>query len=782
MVKLKLLTVAITLLVLCEMVPGCAVGPRAEFEADVTDGQVPLSVTFTNKSKNASELQWDFGDGSTTTTSITEETVVHDYIKAGTLTVTLTAIKGGEPTETNTATLSITVNPGALDTVTIPPIEVAAGGTKQLEPIAIDKYGNRVSQVDVNWALTNENAGSITRDGLFTSAEVARTFVDAVEVEVAQGELIRTTTASVTITAGEMRQVVIAPNPAEIGMEMTQQFMAVGADQYGNRISGLSFNWSVENGGGTIDDSGLFTAGDTPGNYGDTVRAEATQGDINLSATASVAVEADRIIFISDFNDEQRDIYIMNADGSNVERLTNTPEGESWCSCSPDGRRIIYDYYTAAGGIMAMNDDGSWTIPIINNDSETVHVYPDWSSDGTKIAFIRATPVRGGGIKNTDMFVMDVDGGNVTQLTDTAEDECFPSWSPDSTQIAYCIGKKGQPRRIFSISIDGSNRQRLAGAADNIAPTWSPDGTQIAYASNRDDGEGEIYVMNADGTRDRRLTSTMRGNILPDWSPDGMKIVFASERDSIGRWDMYVMDTDGSNVTRLTHYAAKVMVPFWVPRKVGVEVTEASVIIPNASALGVMTTQEVTAQAAKSVVRVSTDLASGSGVIIDSDGLILTNNHVISSANEIVVYMEDGTSYTGTVDAKDLVRDLAIIKIEATELPPLKLGDVSQLDLGQQVLVLGYPLGSEKIIPTGGLVSAIEYDSGRNITWVQTDSAINPGNSGGPLLNLQGEVVGIVSAKLVGFAIEGIGFAISTNTVNTYLPRLEAGETITAFR
>ncbi len=98
------------------------------------------------------------------------------------------------------------------------------------------------------------------------------------------------------------------------------------------------------------------------------------------------------------------------------------------------------------------------------------------------------------------------------------------------------------------------------------------------------------------------------------------------------------------------------------------------------------------------------------------------------------------------------------------------------------MVVLGYPLETDKVTVTSGLVSAIEFDSGRNITWVQTDSAINPGNSGGAMLDLRGKVIGVVSAKLIGVAVEGVGFAISANTVNTFLPRLKAGETITAFK
>ena len=219
------------------------------------------------------------------------------------------------------------------------------------------------------------------------------------------------------------------------------------------------------------------------------------------------------------------------------------------------------------------------------------------------------------------------------------------------------------------------------------------------------------------------------------------------------------MDRDGSNMTRLTTNSAQDYLPRWAPRKRGIEVTEASVIIPDASTLRTKTVEKV----------------------IDPGGLVLTNNHVIKDAEKITVYLEDGTSYTGTVEARDLVHDLALVKIEATNLPYLELGDLSQAGLGQQAIVLGYPLGEEDITVTSGLVSSIKFDSGRNITWVQTDSAINPGNSGGPMLNLQGQVIGIVSAKMVGIAVEGLGFAISANTVNTYLPQLEAGVTITAF-
>lgn len=787
MKRSKLLIAVTTLTLVGVMFGGCASRPpQANFEASVTSGQAPLSVTLSNTSMDADEFQWDFGDGTTMVTSTTEESAAHEYTKVGTHTVTLTAIKK-ETLESDTTTLTITVAPGAPDTVTLSPIAVAVGGTEQLEAMVTDQYGNQVSDVELVWTVTDEDVASVTQAGLLTAGEMVGSFVEVVEVQVTQGEVVRMAVASVDITPGPLEQIVIAPNLADIGMEITQQFVAVGADKYGNRISGLSFTWSVQNGGGTINSSGLFTAGDTPDTYGDSIKAEATQGSITLSGTVSVTVWPDRIAFISEQNDDQWDIYTMGVDGTNVERLTTTPATEWGFSWSPDGRRLAYDSYWRGGGILVMNDDGSWRVRLLGHEEETVNIFPAWSPDGSKIVFVRATPAEEG-IEDLDIFVMDVDGGNVTQLTDTPDaDEWVPTWSPDGSKIVYDYSKGRRGGDIYVIDADGSNPRALTTHADNDTnPAWSPDGTQIVFNSNRG-GDNEVYVMNADGSNVRQLTfNKARGRYYiydgqPAWSPDGTKIAFMSTRGGGTEGEIYVMDADGGNVIRLTDNSLKDRQPYWAPRKRGVEVTEAVVIIPSAISLKAMTTQEVTAWASQRVVRIETNLGSGSGFIIRPGGLILTNNHVISDAEEITVYLEDGTSYAGTIEARDLVRDLAVVKIEAADLPYLELGNLSQTSLGQQVIVLGYPLGTETIAVTSGLVSAIEFDGGRNILWVQTDSVINPGNSGGPMLNLQGEVVGVVSAKLVGFGIEGVGFAISANTVNIYLSRLEAGETIVAF-
>ena len=172
--------------------------------------------------------------------------------------------------------------------------------------------------------------------------------------------------------------------------------------------------------------------------------------------------------------------------------------------------------------------------------------------------------------------------------------------------------------------------------------------------------------------------------------------------------------------------------------------------------------------------RVSQSL--GSGVIVDSrNGYVLTNNHVISGAERVTVFLEDGTRFDGTVQGRDLVRDLAVIKISSTDLPSLELGDVSRASTGSDLVTLGFPLGLTGLTVTTGTTSGIKYDAGRNITFIQTDATINPGNSGGPLLNRGGEVIGVVTSLV----FEGFGLAISSNTVKIYLDRLVDGEVLT---
>jgi serine protease Do len=157
---------------------------------------------------------------------------------------------------------------------------------------------------------------------------------------------------------------------------------------------------------------------------------------------------------------------------------------------------------------------------------------------------------------------------------------------------------------------------------------------------------------------------------------------------------------------------------------------------------------------------------AGSGWIIDSSGLIVTNNHVVEGANSISVTLDDGRNFTAQLVRADAISDLAVIKIDAPDLQKAKVADSTKLKMGDWVAALGNSLG-QGISATKGIVSALDVaisvSAGQSLyNLIQTDAAINPGNSGGPLVNLLGEVVGITSVKVAEVGVEGTGYAIST--------------------
>jgi serine protease Do len=150
----------------------------------------------------------------------------------------------------------------------------------------------------------------------------------------------------------------------------------------------------------------------------------------------------------------------------------------------------------------------------------------------------------------------------------------------------------------------------------------------------------------------------------------------------------------------------------------------------------------------------------GSGFILSADGLVMTNAHVVEGADEVLVTLTDKREFKAKIIGSDKRTDVALIKIEATGLPAVKIGDVNRLKVGEWVMAIGSPFGLENTV-TAGIVSAKQRDTGDYLPLIQTDVAINPGNSGGPLINMRGEVVGINSqiySRSGGF--QGISFAI----------------------
>jgi S1-C subfamily serine protease len=172
----------------------------------------------------------------------------------------------------------------------------------------------------------------------------------------------------------------------------------------------------------------------------------------------------------------------------------------------------------------------------------------------------------------------------------------------------------------------------------------------------------------------------------------------------------------------------------------------------------------------------------GSGIIVDGKGFILTNNHVVDEAQKLRITLKDGNVFNGVVVGTDEVTDLAVVRVDSKEaLPFARLGNSDQLKIGEIVIAIGNPFGlTGGPTVTAGIVSALnrslQFESGA-LELIQTDAAINPGNSGGPLVNTNGEVIGINTAKMP--YAQGIGFAVPVNTASVIMKDLMESGRIT---
>ena len=269
------------------------------------------------------------------------------------------------------------------------------------------------------------------------------------------------------------------------------------------------------------------------------------------------------------------DIFVMDADGGNQQNLTNIPGFDNKPSWSPDGKRIAFasarDGHINAHGfpsfeIYVMDADGSDPQRLTENPNQDE--FPSWSPDGKRIAF---ASTRDG---NYEIYVMDADGSDSQRLTENPMVDRDPSWSPDGKRIVYRARREGHFETKFAITFeiyvmdaDGQNLQRLTNNRKNEwDPSYAPDGDRIAFAADRK-GEFEnfeIYVMDADGQNLQRLTNNRVWDRYPSWSPDGKRIAFASDRKGdFASFDIYVMHADGANLQNLTNNRHNDTKPAW---------------------------------------------------------------------------------------------------------------------------------------------------------------------------------------------------------------------------
>ncbi len=267
---------------------------------------------------------------------------------------------------------------------------------------------------------------------------------------------------------------------------------------------------------------------------------------------------AQNIAFISD-RDGNSEVYLMDADGSNQRRVTSTEGNESRPSLSPDGTRIAY----------ASDRDGHNEIYVMNlNGSDPVRVSylhfnclgdsdPDWSPDGTKILFTGRSSVNG----SLDIYVVNPNGTNQTQLTTHVTQDYMPSWLPDGSRIMFVSFRDNGFGEIYTMNPNGSSQTRITN--NSIAerePVWSPDNTKIAYSNFRN-GRDSIFVINVDGSNEVQVTTDAASNDYPVWSRDSLRIFFSSNADV--NYQIYVINLDGTNRLRLSNNTFDDIHPDW---------------------------------------------------------------------------------------------------------------------------------------------------------------------------------------------------------------------------
>ena len=292
----------------------------------------------------------------------------------------------------------------------------------------------------------------------------------------------------------------------------------------------------------------------------------------------AVCVEVQAQIAFISHRDGNPEIYVMDVDGGNLRRLTNNSDGDWDPSWSPDGKRIVFcserdghpdrvpGWFTSE--IYVMDADGSNQQNLTNDPSDDRS--PSWSPDGKRIVF--QSDRDNNRDHNIEIYVMDADGSNQQRLTNNLTEDEYPAWSPDGQRIVFSARREGHveneaaiTHEIYVMDADGGNEQRITDNRNNDwGPEWSPDGKRIAFYADRkgDFVKFDIYVMDADGGNQQKLTNQRGWDSSPSWSPNGERIVFTSER--AGNYEIYVMDADGGNQQNLTNNRHGDANPAWL--------------------------------------------------------------------------------------------------------------------------------------------------------------------------------------------------------------------------
>ena len=253
-----------------------------------------------------------------------------------------------------------------------------------------------------------------------------------------------------------------------------------------------------------------------------------------------------KIAFTS-MRDGNIEIYVMDGDGKNQRRVTAHPNIDQYPTWSPDGKKIAFvsnrnNVNQAHKRIWVIDVDGKNPIRLTDGVSDS---YPDWSPDGKTILYVAGHVPKEHHLAPGGIVAMDADGSNKRLLKNRGG--IHPSWSPDGNRIAFISGNIGRDTQVHVMDADGGNPRQLTRDTEHKhTPSWSPDGRHIAYES-----DGRIWVMSRDGKNQRRLTNIV-GDEHPTWSPQSDAIAFHAERKGGGR-GIYLVDVTNGAVSVMQH-------------------------------------------------------------------------------------------------------------------------------------------------------------------------------------------------------------------------------------
>jgi TolB protein len=273
--------------------------------------------------------------------------------------------------------------------------------------------------------------------------------------------------------------------------------------------------------------------------------------EIMRAVTGEKGPFSGKIAFVSTATGN-KEIYLMDYDGYNVQRLTGNRSINLNPDFSPSGKEIIYTSYKRGNPDLYRRELFTGAEARISA-SRGINIGGAWAPDGNRIALAMSKD------GHSQIYLMNKDGKQVTRVTKSPAIDVSPAWSPDGSRIAFVSDRLGKPQ-IFVMDADGQNVRRLTtSGVYNVSPRWSPKGDRIAYC--RQQGAGfQVYAINPDGSNDSQLT-TEGSNEHPRWSPDGRFIAFSSKRG--GKEALYVMRADGTGQTKVSRGKGGDSHPVW---------------------------------------------------------------------------------------------------------------------------------------------------------------------------------------------------------------------------